>query len=103
MSKRALHTLFLAFTLLFAQQGAAWHALSHVGGAPGHSQPEQKLPHGEQCTKCAVFSQLGAACASTVSAVVFLSFSGVPSLSVVSPYYHLSLPAYRSRAPPLPV
>lgn len=100
MSKRTLHTLFLAFALLFAQQGAAWHALSHVGGAPEHGQSEKKLPHGEQCTKCAAFSQLGAACASTVPAVDVLSFRAVLQSGSAAQYQHRSLSAYQSRAPP---
>ena len=100
MSKRALYTLFLAFALLFAQQGAAWHALSHVGGAPEHTHSEKKLPQGEQCTKCAVFSQLGAACTATVPSVDLLSLSSVLHAATVAQHQHSSLSAYQSRAPP---
>ena len=100
MSKRTLYTVFLAFALLFAQQGAAWHALSHVGSAPRHSQPDKKLPHGELCTKCAVFAQFGAACASTALVVDLPSFSNAPPLRAAPQYYRLTLPFYQSRAPP---
>lgn len=103
MSKRALHTLFLAFALLFAQQGAAWHALSHLGGAPSHTQHDKKSQQGEQCIKCAVFSQLGAACTSTPLAHDLLRFCSVPPLQVASPYFRLTPQLYQSRAPPIPV
>jgi len=103
MLNRIVYTAVLAFALLFAQQGAAWHALSHAGGTPGHSQPEHKLPHGEQCTKCAAFSQLGAACVSAATPLVLLSFNAVAPQSAASPFYRLSLPAYQSRAPPFRV
>ena len=100
MSKRTLYSLFLALALLFAQQGAAWHALSHVNGAPSHSQQDQKLPHGEQCTKCAAFSQLGAAFTSEAPIIDLATFTAVPPLPVAPQLYRLSLQAYQSRAPP---
>ena len=103
MLNRILYTAILAFALLFAQQGAAWHALSHTSGTVGHSQPEHKLPHGEQCTKCAAFSQLGAACVSSVPPLVLLNFNDVAPQHAASPFYRLSLQAYQSRAPPFRV
>jgi len=102
MLNRILYTAILAFALLFAQQGAAWHALSHTSPA-GHSQSDQKLPHGEQCTKCAAFSQLGAACVSSAPPLVLLSFNDVAPQHTASPFYRLSFQAYQSRAPPFRV
>jgi len=100
MSKRTLYTLFLAFALLFAQQGAAWHALSHLSGSPSHTQHDQKLPQGEQCIKCAVFSQLGAACASTAPTIDLLTFNGLPFEYAAAQYDQLRFQSYQSRAPP---
>ena len=100
MSKRTLYALFLAFALLFAQQGAAWHALSHLGGSPSHTQHDQKLPQGEQCIKCAVFSQLGAACVSTTPTLDLLTFNGLPPAHSAAQHNHLRFQSYQSRAPP---
>lgn len=103
MLNRIIYTAVLAFTLLFAQQGAAWHALSHASSTVGHSQPDQKLPHGEQCTKCAAFSQLGAACVSSAPPLVLLSFNAVAPQLAAPEFYRLSPQAYQSRAPPFRV
>ena len=100
MSKRALYTIFLAFALLFAQQGAAWHALSHVGETPSHAKTDPKLPHGDQCTKCAAFSQLGAAFTSAAPVIDLALFGAVPALLATAQYYLLSFSFYQSRAPP---
>ncbi len=100
MSKRALYSVFLAFALLFSQQGAAWHALSHLSSAPSHSQSEHKLPHGEQCTKCAAFSQLGSACTSVAPLLDLATVHSVAPLHVAPRFYLLSLQLYQSRAPP---
>ena len=100
MLNRIVCPAVLAFALLFAQQGAAWHALSHASSTAGHSQPEHKLPHGEQCTKCAAFSQLGAAFTATAPALVLATFNDVPPLHAASQYYRLSHQPYQSRAPP---
>jgi len=103
MSKRSLYSLFLAFALLFAQQGAAWHALSHTNSTARHSQSDQKLPHGEQCTKCAAFSQIGAAFTSAAPALALAIFQDVPPQYVASQSYRFTLQAYQSRAPPFRV
>lgn len=103
MSKRAFYSVFLAFALLFAQQGAAWHALSHVADSTRHSQSDPKLPHGEQCTKCAAFSQLGAACTSVAPSIDLATFSDTPPIHAATQVYRLSFLSYQSRAPPLHV
>lgn len=100
MSKRTLYTLFLAFALLFAQQGAAWHVLSHLGGSPSHTQHDKKLPQGEQCIKCAVFSQLGAACTSAAPIIDLLTFNALPPVHSAVQYDQLHFQSYQSRAPP---
>ena len=100
MLNRTVYIIALAFALLFTQQGAAWHALSHVNGAPGHSQPDQKSPQGEPCAKCAVFSQLGAACTSAAPQIDLATFHGVLPLHAATQFYLLSPQPYQSRAPP---
>src|SRR5512143_2785999 len=55
----------LAFALLFAQQGAALHALSHLAEPPaGQSQQDKHVPHSPACEKCVVYAGIGGAVAS---------------------------------------
>ena len=100
MLNRTVYIVALAFALLFAQQGAAWHALSHLNSVPGHSQPDQKLPQGEPCAKCAVFSQLGAACPAAAPQIDLATFHGVLPLHAATQFDLLSPQPYQSRAPP---
>lgn len=100
MLNRIVYTAVLAFALLFSQHGAAWHAFSHTGSQAGHSQSDQKLPHGEQCTQCAAFSQLGAACVFSTPAIDLAIFSGVAPQYTAAQYSCRNLQAYQSRAPP---
>jgi len=100
MKNHTLYSLIVAFALLFAQQGALWHGVSHTA-APTSSQQDQSLPHSEQCAKCLSFAFTGAAAsasplnfAAPQPASLFVQFDVVVSLPA-SP-----LP-YQSRAPPL--
>lgn len=101
MNSRLLFLLGLAFALLFAQQGAALHALSHFAdGVPAQSQQEKHLPHSSSCDKCVVYAGIGSAAPSSppvffagettviLAAVLFLLFFSAP--------FH----SYLSRAPP---
>ena len=99
MLKRTLYPLILAFALLFTQQAALCHGVSHTG-PPTPSQQDQHLPHAEQCAKCLSFAHIGAAATATphsfavplnTSSLVYLSVSAARSAQ------HLS---YQSRAPP---
>lgn len=97
--KRTLSGLLFAFALLAAQQGAAWHALSHYR-ADLVSSSDKSLPHSEQCAQCVAYAQTGAAAAATP--FIFLA----PSLSAER-IIHIGasiLPApdcpYQSQAPP---
>ncbi|MBI5889559.1 MAG: hypothetical protein HZB47_02640 [Nitrosomonadales bacterium] len=57
-SSRLLLPLFLLLALLFAQQGAATHGISHVLAEQSH---DQSLPHDKQCDLCAAYAQIGSA------------------------------------------
>lgn len=100
MFKRTFSSLLFAFALLMAQQGAAWHALSHYRTDPVSSEPDKSLPHSEQCAQCVAYAQTGAA--ATTSPFVFLALS-LSTERII----HLGasiLPApdcpYQSQAPP---
>lgn len=101
MNSRLLLSLWLAFALLFAQQGAVLHALSHLAdGVPAQSQQEKHLPHSPACDKCVAYAGIGGATPSsppvftipettvTLAAALFLLFFSAP------------LRTYLSRAPP---
>lgn len=63
---RLLLFLLLAFALLFAQQGAAMHALSHLTEPlPSHSQQDKQLPHSPACEKCVAYAGVGSAVAAS--------------------------------------
>lgn len=100
---RLLPFLLLAFALLFAQQGAAVHALSHLAEPlPAQSQQDKQLPHSPACDKCVVYAGVGSALAS--------SGLNIPSAAVHAQYIATTPPAllsqparlYHARAPPVP-
>jgi hypothetical protein len=101
MNSRLLLSLWFVLALLFAQQGAALHALSHFAdGVPAQSQQDKHLPHSPVCDKCVVYAGIGSAAASSqplfaiqkttfaLAAVLFLLFFSAPRRT------------YLSRAPP---
>jgi len=99
MLKRSIYNLIVTFALLFVQQGALLHGISHAI-SPVSSQQDQQLPHSEQCTKCIAFAHTGAAAPATpfhfatsqlASALVYFDAPAAP------PSLHLP---YQSRAPP---
>ncbi|MBZ0104818.1 MAG: hypothetical protein K8H84_04220 [Sulfuricella denitrificans] len=98
---RLLLFLALAFSLLFAQQGAAMHALSHLGETlPSHSQQDKQLPHSPACDKCVVYAGIGSAL--TASALTLPAAVVHDRHLELIPASLLSWPAgsYLARAPP---
>lgn len=101
VNSRLLFPLWLAFVLLFAQQGAALHALSHFAdGVPAQSQQEKHLPHSPACDKCVVYAGIGSATAS--SPPVFAAHETTAMLAAAVFLLFFSAPhrTYLSRAPP---
>lgn len=58
-SSRLFQPLFLAFALLFAQQGGAAHALSHA--IEQTRQQDKQAPHSPACEQCETYAQLSSA------------------------------------------
>jgi hypothetical protein len=101
MNSRLLFSLWLAFVLLFAQQGAALHALSHFAdGVPAQSQQDKHLPHSPACDKCVVYAGIGGAAPS--SPPVFAAQDSAIMLAAAFFLLFFSAPhrTYLSRAPP---
>lgn len=97
-----LPLLLLAFALLFSQQGAAFHALSHQGESlPGHSRQDKQLPHSPACDECLAYAGVGNAVAA--------SSLFIPSATVHRQQVAANQPSalfqpvrlYRARAPPV--
>ena len=101
MKTRFFYTLLLALALLFAQQGAALHALSHLAdGVPEHSQQEKHLPHSPACDKCVAYAGVGSAAFSAPFTFEGQFIAGILAATVYLLVLSAPLHAYRSRAPP---
>jgi len=98
---RLLLFLLLAFSLLFAQQGAAIHALSHLTEPlSSHSQQDKQLPHSPACDKCVVYAGVGSALAASAWAIP-AAVAQAPHLDVTPPAaMSRSARLYHARAPP---
>lgn len=98
--KRLALSLLLAFFLLFAQQGAIRHAVSHLSERLNPSSQEKQLPHQAACDLCGTYADLnGAAAASGFK----LPLSSPVVLS--KPLSRTNVPAqarraFHARAPP---
>ena len=102
-----MHRLRFAFIALVAvlcllgvQQGAAYHALSHL--ADGESSESQKqLPH-KSCDKCLAYAEASGAAPTTVHAPLQIASQFVAIAPVTQNFFpSLTLPVYSARAPPI--
>jgi len=101
MNSRLLFPLWLAFALLFAQQGAALHALSHFAdGVPAQSQQEKHLPHSPACDKCMVYAGIGSAAASSPPIFTAQETTVILAAALFLLFFSTPLRTYLSRAPP---
>lgn len=93
--------LLLALALLFAQQGAAVHALSHLSEPlPSQSRQDKQLPHSPACDKCVAYAGVGSAVAA--SQLAFSTFAPPPPGFSARPAARFQRPyqPYQTRAPP---
>jgi hypothetical protein len=101
MNSRLLFSLWLAFVLLFAQQGAALHALSHLADSvPAQSQQEKHLPHSPACDKCVVYAGIGSAAPSTPSVFATQKTTSALATGLFLLFFSAPFRTYLSRAPP---
>lgn len=100
MSLRPFLYAWVAFVLLFAQQGAYTHALTHLTAPPAQHQSDKGLPHSPVCDKCVVYGQIGGALHSVP--LVFSGSQGTFFQPSAAPYDHSPRTprVYSSRAPP---
>jgi hypothetical protein len=101
MNSRLLLSLWFTFALLFAQQGAALHALSHFADSvPSQSQQEKHLPHSPACDKCVVYAGIGSAAPSSPSAFAAQDSAVMLAAALFLLFFSAPLFSYLSRAPP---
>jgi hypothetical protein len=93
--------LILLAAWLFAQQGAAFHAVSHLPDPlSGHAPQDKSVPDSPVCGQCPVYAQLSGACAAPpLLPVVEQSASALVGQLPVFFRARFSSP-YSSRAPP---
>jgi len=101
MKSTRLLPLFLAFALLFAQQGGAAHALSHA--LEQTRQQDKQAPHSPACEQCETFAQLSSALnAGTYdSALAVTSNEEVQHFAIAFRSIHVFAAA--ARGPPAPL
>lgn len=97
MLRSAFLKSLLVFALLFAQQGAVMHTISHV---LAEQSQDQSLPHHQHCDLCAVYAQIGGAIGSShVSFDFASSFEETHTAHFVS-FHSITFAAFTARAPP---
>ena len=87
----------LILLLLFAQQAAYVHAISHLGKEP---PAKEQLAHSKLCDKCVSFEKISGVAPTSVAALVSpeLLFAQPPHLGYV--FSPRTVAAFYSRAPP---
>jgi hypothetical protein len=87
----------LILLLLFAQQAAYAHAISHLGKEP---PANEQLAHSKLCDKCVSFEKISGVATSSVPILVSLDLFFAQPLFVDYVYSPRTVAAFRSRAPP---
>ncbi len=98
---RMLRSVFLksllVVALLFAQQGAVVHGISHI--LAEHSQ-NQSLPHDKHCDLCSTYAQIGCAIGSNQIHFDFASSFAEARPVQTASFHSSSFTAFAARAPP---
>ena len=104
--RKLLLALVLPFVLLFSQQGALTHELSHLK-EPGASrqaagQRSSGHPAGDlQCEACLAFAHLAGVATASVVHPALLSFSFQVPANEAPAFIAADAPSARSRGPPI--
>ena len=98
MKPQRLFLALLAALLLFAQQVAYAHTVSHLGGEP---PAKEQLGHAQLCGKCVSFEKLSSAAPAGVATVFSLALDCAPPASDALPHRPRTVVPFHSRAPPV--
>jgi hypothetical protein len=88
----------LILLLLFAQQAAFAHAISHLGK---EAPAKEHLAHLKLCDKCVSFEKVSGAAPASVPALVSLELLFAQPLQADHGFSPRTVAAFRSRAPPI--
>jgi hypothetical protein len=94
---RALTSL-LILLLLFAQQAAYAHAISHLGK---ETPAKEQFAHSKLCDKCVSFEKISGVAPAAVPILVSLSLLFLQPLHADYVFSPRTVAAFNSRAPPL--
>lgn len=92
--------LLLVAALLFVQQGAAMHAISH---ALAERSQDQSHPHDGQCELCAAYAQIGSAVGSSDVRFDFSVACFETGSDSAVDFRSATFAAFAARAPPYSV
>jgi hypothetical protein len=93
--------VLLAFALLFAQQGAAMHVISHV--VADQKQQHKHSPHSPNCEQCEAYAQLGGALNSSTHSFALDAAPNAAAQHRASTFRSTSTLAALARGPPSPL
>ena len=96
-SSRLFLPLLFVFALLFAQQGAVTHGLSHV---LAEQSQDQSLPHDKHCDLCAGYAQIGSAIGSSSIRFDFAASFAATLTTHFATFHSVAFTAFAARAPP---
>jgi hypothetical protein len=94
-------SLLLPLLLLFAQQSALLHELSHYAAPETQGHSKKQSSRGEACELCLAFAQLDSAAKPDLAVAALLadlSFALAPAVAVYAAA--AELPSERNRGPP---
>jgi len=92
---------FFAVALLFAQQSALAHGVSHFLSDKAPLQQDKPLPHSKVCDKCITYAGISGALHSDSPIILQHDAGAGLFASVAQPFLSLSFLAFSSRAPPV--
>jgi len=88
----------LILLLLFAQQAAYAHAISHLGKEP---PAKEQLGHSKLCDKCVSFEKISGVAPACVPVLVSLGLVFAQPTQADYAFSPRTLAAFHSRAPPI--
>jgi len=95
MLRPTFQLALLVFTLLFAQQGALSHGISHQ-----LAQQDQSAPHDTQCELCAAYAHIGSAVGSSDVRLSIDASTKPVEVFYVATFHSTLFAAFAARAPP---
>jgi hypothetical protein len=97
MLRSTFQLALLVFTLLFTQQGAMSHGISHT---LAQQSQDQSAPHDTQCELCAAYAHIGSAVGSSDVHFDFDVAANAVASTYTPSFNSNAFTAFAARAPP---